>query len=281
MFKYIVGFSALVVASCAAFFSVQGLATLYAGQFLSVCIMAGGLEFGKLVAASYLHRYWKETNFLLKTYLIIAVISLMIITSLGIFGFLTSAYQESHVKVEMVDLKNQVLENKKTSITQEIEVNKKRIDVLNDIRISQEQRVKEAGNYKLPREQAYAAIEKANLELTELQEKNKNYFTEINNIETDLLTLKAEESKSTDIGTLKFVSNLFNMEIQTIVKWFTIIIVLVFDPLAVSLVLAYNNITERKIKKEEIEEEIEEEPKEKFKFFRKKTTPLNVKYKDK
>ena len=281
MFKYIVGFSALVVAGCAAFFSVQGLATLYAGQFLSVCIMAGGLEFGKLVAASYLHRYWKETNFLLKTYLIIAVISLMIITSLGIFGFLTSAYQESHVKVEMVDLKNQVLENKKTSITQEIEVNKKRIDVLNDIRISQEQRVKEAGNYKLPREQAYAAIEKANLELTELQEKNKNYFTEINNIETDLLTLKAEESKSTDIGTLKFVSNLFNMEIQTIVKWFTIIIVLVFDPLAVSLVLAYNNITERKIKKEEIEEEIEEEPKEKFKFFRKKTTPLNVKYKDK
>ena len=284
MFKYIVGFSALVVASCAAFFSVQGLATLYAGQFLSVCIMAGGLEFGKLVAASYLHRYWKETNFLLKTYLIIAVISLMIITSLGIFGFLTSAYQESHVKVEMVDLKNQVLENKKTSITQEIEVNKKRIDVLNDIRISQEQRVKEAGNYKLPREQAYAAIEKANLELTELQEKNKNYFTEINNIETDLLTLKAEESKSTDIGTLKFVSNLFNMEIQTIVKWFTIIIVLVFDPLAVSLVLAYNNITERKIKKEEKEEkeeEIEEEPKESFKFFRKKTTPLNVKYKDK
>lgn len=281
MFKYIVGFSALVVAGCAAFFSVQGLATLYAGQFLSVCIMAGGLEFGKLVAASYLHRYWKETNFLLKTYLIIAVISLMIITSLGIFGFLTSAYQESHVKVEMVDLKNQVLENKKTSITQEIEVNKKRIDVLNDIRISQEQRVKEAGNYKLPREQAYAAIEKANLELTELQEKNKNYFTEINNIETDLLTLKAEESKSTDIGTLKFVSNLFNMEIQTIVKWFTIIIVLVFDPLAVSLVLAYNNITERKIKKEEKEEEIEEEPKESFKFFRKKTTPLNVKYKDK
>lgn len=277
MFKCIVGFSALVVASCAAFFSVQGLATLYAGQFLSVCIMAGGLEFGKLVAASYLHRYWKETNFLLKTYLIIAVISLMTITSLGIFGFLTSAYQESHVKVEMVDLKNQVLENKKTSIIQEIEVNKKRIDVLNDIRISQEQRVKEAGNYKLPREQAYAAIEKANLELNELQEKNKNYFTEINNIETDLLTLKAEESKSTDIGTLKFVSNLFNMEIQTIVKWFTIIIVLVFDPLAVSLVLAYNNITERKIKKEEIEEE----PKEKFKFFRKKTTPLNVKYKDK
>jgi len=283
MFKYIVGFSAFVVAGCAAFFSVQGLATLYAGQFISVCIMAGGLEFGKLVAASYLHRYWKETNFLLKTYLIIAVISLMTITSLGIFGFLTSAYQESHVKIEMVDYKKQMLETKKTSITEQIDINKKRIDVLNDIRISQEQRVKEAGNYKLPREQAYAAIEKANSELNELQEKNKNYFLEINNIETDLLGLKAEESKSTDIGTLKFVSNLFNLDIQTIVKWFTIIIVLVFDPLAVSLVLAYNNIVNRKNKKEEepTEENKEEEPKQKFNLFKRKSIPLNVKYKDK
>jgi hypothetical protein len=282
MFKYIVGFAALVVAGCAAFFSVQGLATLYAGQFIAVCIMAGGLEFGKLVAASYLHRYWKETNFLLKSYLIIAVISLMAITSLGIFGFLTSAYQESHVKIEMVDSKKQMLETKKTSITEQIDVNKKRIDVLNDIRISQEQRVKEAGNYKLPREQAYAAIEKANSELNELQEKNKNYFLEINNIETNLLELKAEESKSTDIGTLKFVSELFNLDIQTIVKWFTIIIVLVFDPLAVSLVLAYNNIVERKYKKEEpTEENKEEEPKQKFNFFKKNITPLNVKYKDK
>jgi hypothetical protein len=282
MFKYIVGFAALVVAGCAAFFSVQGLATLYAGQFIAVCVMAGGLEFGKLVAASYLHRYWKETNFLLKSYLIIAVISLMAITSLGIFGFLTSAYQESHVKIEMVDSKKQMLETKKTSITEQIDVNKKRIDVLNDIRISQEQRVKEAGNYKLPREQAYAAIEKANSELNELQEKNKNYFLEINNIETNLLELKAEESKSTDIGTLKFVSELFNLDIQTIVKWFTIIIVLVFDPLAVSLVLAYNNIVERKYKKEEpIEENKEEEPKQKFNLFKRKSTPLNVKYKDK
>jgi hypothetical protein len=282
MFKYIIGFAALVVAGCAAFFSVQGLATLYAGQFIAVCIMAGGLEFGKLVAASYLHRYWKETNFLLKSYLIIAVISLMAITSLGIFGFLTSAYQESHVKIEMVDSKKQMLETKKTSITEQIDVNKKRIDVLNDIRISQEQRVKEAGNYKLPREQAYAAIEKANSELNELQEKNKNYFLEINNIETNLLELKAEESKSTDIGTLKFVSELFNLDIQTIVKWFTIIIVLVFDPLAVSLVLAYNNITEKKNKKEELSEENkEEEPKQKFNLFKRKSIPLNVKYKDK
>jgi seryl-tRNA synthetase len=239
--------------------------------------MAGGLEFGKLVAASYLHRYWNQTSFLLKTYLIIAVISLMGITSLGIFGFLTSAYQESHVKIEMIDSKKQMLETKKTSITEQIDVNKKRIEVLNDIRISQEQRVKEAGNYKLPREQAYAAIEKANYELNELQEKTKNYFLDINNIENNLLELKTEESKSTDIGTLKFVSNLFNTDIQTIVKWFTIVLVLVFDPLAVSLVLAYNNISKNK----NILNGIEDTEKIDNENYQKDNKTINVKYKDK
>ena len=66
MFALIVGFVALLVAGCAAYFSVQGLAALYAGQFISVCIMAGALEIGKLVSASYLHRYWDKTSFLLK-----------------------------------------------------------------------------------------------------------------------------------------------------------------------------------------------------------------------
>jgi hypothetical protein len=277
MFKFIVGISAFIVASCAAFFSVQGLATLYAGQFISVCIMAGGLEIGKLVSASYLHRYWKDTGILLKTYLIIAIISLMGITSLGIFGFLTSAYQESHVKIEMVDSQKQKINNKKQLITDELNVNKKRIDVLNEIRISQEQRVKDAGNYKLPREQAYQAIEKANLELNEIQEKNKFFLLEINEIESNLLELKSEESKSTDIGTLKFVATLFNLDIQTIVKWFTIIIVLVFDPLAISLVLAYNNITQKKENAKDdiiVQEDLKKE-------YIKIEKPINVKYKDK
>ena len=277
MFKIIVGFSALVVAGSAAFFSVQGLATLYAGQFLAVCIMAGGLELGKLVSASYLHRYWNDTGFLLKTYLIIAIICLMGITSLGIFGFLTSAYQQSHVKVEIVDLQKQKINNEKQLITDEINVNNKRIDVLNEIRIAQEQRVKEAGNYKLPREQAYQAIEKANLELNEIQEKNKDFLLRINEAESNLLELKSEESKSTDIGTLKFVANLFNLNIETIVKWFTIMIVLVFDPLAVSLILAYNNINQKKEKKGDIILEKENLKKEYINI----ETPINVKYKDK
>jgi hypothetical protein len=278
MFKCIVGFAALVVAGCAAFFSVQGLATLYAGQFLAVCIMAGGLEFGKLVAASYLHRYWKETSFLLRTYLIIAVIALMGITSLGIFGFLTSAFQQSHVKIEIVDTQRESLESKKQTIQDEILTLTKRIDVLNESRLSQEKRLPKMSSKSA--KPIYDDIKKSSEEISKSQERIKIISDEIKNIDSELLTLKKEESKSTDIGTLKFVSQLFNKDVSVIVKWFTIIIVLVFDPLAVSLVLAYNNIV---IKKPNDTDEDQVEPKETIseKIFKKVSKPFKVKYQDK
>jgi hypothetical protein len=165
-----------------------------------------------------LHRYWKETNFLLKSYLIIAVISLMAITSLGIFGFLTSTYQESHVKIEMIDSKKQMLETKKTSITEQIDVNKKRIDVLNDIRISQEQRVREAGNYKLPREQAYAAIEKANSELNELNEMILNLVFKTTNI--------SESGKINEDMKTRIVTHIDNLNVPTTSKYYEVIMMI-------------------------------------------------------
>jgi hypothetical protein len=276
MFSLIVAFSAFFIAGCAAFFSVQGLASLYAGQFISVCIMAGSLEIGKLIASSYLHRYWNKTNFILKFYLILAILSLMSITSLGIFGFLTSAFQQSHVKIEIIQIKKNGLESKKQSYENEINSFSKRLETLNQIRIVQEQRVQDAGNYKLPREQAYEAISQANKEIQENQEKIKSSNEELKTINEELLHLKTEESKSTDIGTLKFVAELFNLDIQTIVKWFTIIIVFVFDPLAISLILAYNNIVSNK----NIISTKNQDNKQND-VFKKILNTLNIKYKDK
>jgi len=282
MFIIILALTAFIIAGVAAYFSVQGLASLYAGAFLAVCIMAGALEFGKLVAASYLHRYWNETRFILKIYLIIAVFALMGITSLGIFGFLTSAYQQSNVKIEIVDVKRLELESKKNTYDSQIELLKGRLETLNQVRISQEQRVQDAGNYRLPREQAYTAIEKANQEINESQEKIKNASEQVQIINNELVMLKSEEAKSTDIGTLRFLAQSFNVEVQTIVKWFTLIIVLVFDPLAVALVLAYNNIIYKKTNVKKIETfKDEENKKEKETIFKKILTPMRVKYKDK
>lgn len=247
MFTVIVGLAALIVASCAAFFSVQGLATLYAGQFVAVCIMAGGLEFGKLVAASYLHRYWNQTPLLLKTYLTLAIVCLMAITSLGIFGFLTAAYQQSHVQVEMLDNKQMVLESTKQTAMSEIENLNKRIDTLNAARLSQEKRLP-----SLPKKSAslvYEDIKKSGEEIKAIQQRAQALSDGLKQTNDTLISLKLEESKSTDIGTLKFVAQLFGVSVETIVKWFTIIIVSVFDPLAVCLVLAYNNIIKKQFLK--------------------------------
>lgn len=199
----------------------------------------------------------------------------MAITSLGIFGFLTSAFQKSHVKIEIINVQKESLNIEKESFQKEINNLTSRISTLNDIRVIQEKRVEEAGNYKVPREQAYSAIDKANQEIKDLSQQINGLNDKIKNINNKNLELKSEEVKSSDIGTLKFVAELFNTNIETVVKWFTIIIVLVFDPLAVSLVLAYTNTIQRK---EILEESSNEDQKENK--FNKILKPFKTKYKD-
>ena len=99
-FKYNVGLSALLIAGSAAFFSVFGLSKLFAGATLSVIIMAGSLEFGKIIGASFLYRYWNNITSWLKVYMTVGVIILVGITSAGIFGFLSNAYQGATIEFE-------------------------------------------------------------------------------------------------------------------------------------------------------------------------------------
>ena len=99
-FKLYVGLSALLIAGSAAFFSVFGLSKLFSGAALSVVVMAGSLEFGKIVAASFLYRYWNDINKLLKIYMTTGVVTLVLITSAGIFGYLSNAYQGATIQFE-------------------------------------------------------------------------------------------------------------------------------------------------------------------------------------
>ena len=261
MFTALVGIVALIVAGCAAFFSVQGLATLYAARYIAVCVMAGGLELGKLVAASFLHRYWKSISWLLKLYLTVAVVVLMAITSLGIFGFLTGAYQQSHVKVELTDVKQESLNSKKEFLKVEIDQLNARINTLNEARKAQEKRLPE-----LSRKSAapiYEDIRRSSEEITATRTRLDKLTTELFDASQESINQKIEGSKEVDIGTLKYVAKAFGVDIDTVVKWFTLAIVIVFDPLAVALILAYNSLIERKsnsgeiatIKKEIIKDE--------------------------
>jgi len=251
MFTTIVGLVALIVAGCAAFFSVQGLATLYAARYIAVCVMAGGLEIGKLVAASFLHRYWKTIGWLLKLYLTIAVIVLMGITSLGIFGFLTGAYQQSHIKVELTDTKQEALTSKKEFLNLEISQLNARINTLNEARKSQEKRLPSMSSKSS--KPIYDDIKKSGEEIATTRARVDKLTEELFQVSQDSITQKIEGSKEVDIGTLKYVAKAFGVDMDTVVKWFTLGIVFVFDPLAVALILAYNSLLERKSKSPEFD----------------------------
>jgi hypothetical protein len=240
MFILLLGFSALFVASCAAYFSVLGIATLFSGSFLQVAIMASSLEFGKLIATSYLYRYWSKTVWWLKLYLGGAVTILMIVTSIGIFGYLSAAYQTNSIKFTQLDQQIAVIQTQKDLFDKEIDQNAKRVEMLNQVRAAQEQRVQEAGNYKAPREQAYAAIDKANQEIEKLTQRNQTLQEEKFKKDSEILELNKHTSQVKDIGTFKFVAEAISKPLDHVVMWFIVILISVFDPLAVALVLAFN-----------------------------------------
>ena len=257
IFILLLGLSALLVAGSAAYFSVLGIATLFSGSFYQVIVMAGALEFGKLVATSYLYRYWSNTVWWLKTYLIIAVLMLMGITSLGIFGYLSAAYQINSSKFAQIDSQISLIDNQKLTLDKENEQNLKRIEMLNGIRDEQEKRVQEAGNYKAPREQAYAAIEKANTEIQTLTERNQSLQTEKFKKDQEVLNLNSQIAQTKDIGTFRFVAQFINKPLDTVVIAFICLLICVFDPLAVSLVLAFNVAGTGRITKQSKNEESE------------------------
>ena len=302
MFKYILGFSAFVLASCAAFFSVKGIALLFAASFWSVAIMAGSLELAKLISASYLYRYWKETNRILKNYMLGAVILLMGITSLGIFGFLSDAFQRNFSQYSLNLHKINNLKNQQTFITSQIDFNKNKLKDLIDLQktyqVSLDNAVKQDvtttkttggglfSSAKTEKITDIKLVESKNKIVEGSQNNINNLFSQISTVTSDLQNLEKQSSNTSqeiiklesdntkgEIGTFKFVAEAFGMNIETAVRIFIILIVIVFDPLAVCLVIAYNSISKKqeKIEKKEIiqEQKIEkiiEKPIEKLKI---------------
>ena len=228
-FKYFVGLAALLVAGSAAYFSVFGLSKLFAGAAASIVIMAGSLEFGKLVSASFLYRYWDTANQWLKIYLLIGVITLVLITSAGIFGYLSNAYQGATVNFEKQTTtlfykedRLKQLEEDKVYLKDELEQS---IASLPDNYITAKRKLREEYNPKV-------------LEIND----------EILNIKQEIGDLKiALVETGVDVGPAIYLARVFNTDIDTVVKFFILILIFVFDPLAVSLVIAYNNIVYKRV----------------------------------
>ena len=254
-FILLVAFSALFVAGCAAFFSIKGLIVLFSGSALAIGIMASSLEIGKLVAASFLHTYWGIMSKLLRLYLCVAVFVLMCVTSLGIFGFLSGAYQVHSATTNTVETKIETLLHEKSSIDQSILEQSDRIKVLTEIRAAQEERVKTAGNYKAPRDAAYKAITDANEEIAKKEETISKYREKAVGIDQEVSQLKISLNDNTDIGSFKFIAGALNTNVDTAVKYFIFTLIAVFDPLAVALVLCWNKLIESRAIQKKLEEE--------------------------
>ena len=254
MFPFLIGLSALSVSASAAFYSVSGLSKLFAGASLEVIIMAGSLEFAKLVTASLLYQYWDIINKTLRTYLSIATIILVLITSMGIYGFLSAAYQETYSKLSIV-------ENQKDFIQQKVEfyqsdVNRydeeikrisSNISTLSNAKAStiQVRDTSVSGGFRqtistteLRMAQNRINIEEENRKLA--QSKRTVASDSLQKFQLQVLKLDNNTEVAGELGPLQYLSSLTGYPMDKIINVLLLIIIFVFDPLAISLVVAAN-----------------------------------------
>ena len=254
MFPFLIGFSALSVSASAAFYSVSGLSKLFAGASLEVIIMAGSLEFAKLVTASLLYQYWGTINKTLRTYLSIATIILVLITSMGIYGFLSAAYQETYSKLIAVEnqkgfiqQKIDFYQNDVNRYDTEIERISSNISTLSNAKASsiQVRDTTVSGGFRqtistteLRMAQNRINIEEENRKSS--QEKRTIASDSLQKFQLQVLELDNNNEVAGELGPLQYLSGLIGISMDRIINWLLLIIIFVFDPLAISLVVAAN-----------------------------------------
>jgi len=233
--KYLIAIAAFMIAGSAAYFSVTGLAVLFSGAAIAVMVMAGSLEFAKLVTATYLKQKWSEIQGINKWYLTISVVILMTITSAGIFGYLSNAFQQQNIKLEQVQREIDVWNNKITSNTSQIT---NLTTQLTNLQQNQGKLLDNKVNNRLLKsiDNRDKQTKLISDKISSLQDSNVVYNGHINEIKNNNINLEKE------VGGFRFVAQAFNVPLNSVVKFFIILIVIVFDPLAIALVIAFNQL---------------------------------------
>lgn len=270
LLPWLIALSALSVSGSAAFYSVSGLGKMFAGAATQVMVLAGSLELAKLVTASLLYQYWKQLNSFLKIYLSIATLILILITSAGIYGFLSSAYQETAFKVQNQDKNIEILD-KNISVTQteiknyESQIGQKnsRLTQLTSMRTNlqttQDVLIEKSKSTSAIRKQISevdSEIKRMDSEISIMNDSISSKNMKIGNIERNKLDIASNSDLAKEVGPLKYIANLTGKSLDEIVNWYIIVLMLVFDPLAIALVIAANfafEMSKNKEKKEIIE----------------------------
>ena len=273
-FPFIIAFSALSISASAAFYSVSGLSKLFAGAQLEVIIMAGSLEFGKLVIASLLYQYWDSINKWLRTYLTIAATVLVLITSMGIYGFLSAAYQETYQKlvvqqnqIEFLDNKAQFYEADVTRYDQELERISNNISTLSNAR-SQQIQVRDTsvvGGVRTTISTSELRLAQSRIEVEEgnrnaVQAKREVAADSLQTLKLRILEIQNEADTVGELGPLQYLSGLTGAPMDKIINILLLVIIFVFDPLAISMVIAANFAFDKANPKRKEDEETPYEP---------------------
>lgn len=253
--KNLIWFCAIGLATFSGYYSVFGISKLFSGGSWSIIGMAAMLEFSKLVVITFLHDHFNSLKTSFKLYLTSAASVLMIITSIGVYGYLTNSYQETakHIyetqnKVELLNKKQQIFSDQKNKLDTLVKQKTQRITSYDNLRLSQENVLNSQLNQKgstrgLQKniQSVDKATETLNNEISQLSQKSLALTDSITIIEQEKLTL-SNSTFTSELGPLLYLSRITGLSMDLVVNWFILILVVVFDPLAVSLVIAANHL---------------------------------------
>ena len=253
-FPFLIALSALSVSASAAFYSVSGLSKLFAGASFEVIIMAGSLEVAKLVIASLLYQYWDTINKILRIYLAIATVILVLITSMGIYGFLSAAYQDTYRQltikenqISFLDQKKEFYEKDVARYDQELERISNNISTLSNAKATSIQ-VRDTTSSTGLRSTVSTAELRLSQKRIEVEEQNRKAVQvkrevaadSLQKYQLEILDLENNAEIAGELGPLQYLSGLTGIGMDKIINYLLLVIIFVFDPLAISLVVAAN-----------------------------------------
>lgn len=257
---YFILFCAVGLSLTAAYYSVMGLSILFASVAIPVMIMGSFLEISKIAIATYLHDHWKTTYTMLKVYLTSALVILSFITSLGIYGLLTTGFQENISKLEIgekqvanIELKRKRFEEIKSELTVEKTILDKDISQLRnalstntttqsiDAKTGQISTRANNGNRKAFENQLFQATQNKNIISNKISILNDS----LTNLDVQILNMESENELGNELGAVKYVSELTGSPIENVANIFILLIIFVFDPLAIVLIIATNQAFNR------------------------------------
>jgi hypothetical protein len=254
-FPYIVLAAAFSLAASAAYYSVFGLSKLFSSQATAVIILASTLEISKLISASYLHRYWSQITVMMRVYLTTAVVILMMITSLGIYGFLVSSYQDTAYRLQNLETivanhetkKNRFQTQLNATTREKQAVDKNVMKLTNALSSNQIQYVDRNGNQVIKTDasnrKAYEKqLDISMMRLQELTKREASLSDSVTSIELKITDLQTSSTVAAEVGPLKYIAQITGETMDTVVNWLIIMLILVFDPLAIILLISANKI---------------------------------------